>query len=209
MQLHKFYQKNCLILVTHKTNKLLELDKNLLIKMSISTLVGFSVVGLAIIYGFQENSVQSVLMGGEPYIWQLLYGLTYGVIASLVALTVIRLELLEPVSSFYSKLFENIDLSFEDIVFFSFCAGVGEEIFFRAAVQPFLGVWLTAILFIALHGYLNPQNWRLMIYGLLMVIITAGMGYLFIHLGLLAAISSHFIFDVVMFSYLVFYKKKA
>lgn len=185
------------------------MEKDTIVKLAgIFTLFGFSALGMLLIYAFQDIPVRDVLFGGESWPWQLLIGTTYGILAGLLMVFVSRMEFIEPaISQFSNKIFENFNPNFEDIIFYSFCAGVGEEVFFRAGIQPFIGVWLTAFIFVFLHGYLNPQNWRLSVIGILAVIITAGMGYLFIHLGLVSAICSHFIFDVVTFSYLVYYKK--
>lgn len=87
------------------------------------------------------------------------------------------------------------------------CAGVGEEILFRGAIQPHLGIWPTAILFIVLHGYLSFSNLALMLYGVLMVVVSAGLGYLFDNFGIHAAIVAHFLFDFFMFLYLIHFSK--
>ena len=79
---------------------------------------------------------------------------------------------------------------------------MGEEILFRAGIQDYLililpeikawfegttvdpallntwkyehaSVWITSFLFIVIHGYLSPWNWRLSIYGTFMVIASA------------------------------------
>ncbi len=172
------------------------------------TLVGFSVIGSCIVYFLQDYPTQNVIWGQLNWMWQTIYGLTYGAIAALLLITVASWQVLEPsMSKFRKRILETFQPSFEDIIFYSFCAAVGEEILFRAAIQPFLGVWPTAFLFIAIHGYLNPYDWRMSIIGLLEVIIVAGIGYLFIHVGLLASIWSHFIFDVIAFSYLVYYSR--
>ena len=183
------------------------MTKELLYRLSLLTLFGFSILGILIIYNFQNISIQEALLGGEHWFLQLSYGLTYGFIAAFAALAIIRTQLLAPITSFYSSLFSSLNLTVEDVFFYSFCAGVGEEVFFRAALQPFFGIWLTALIFVAIHGYLDPRNWRMMLYGTLLVIITAGMGYLFQTVGLLAAASSHFAFDLAMFGYLIFYRK--
>ena len=140
---------------------------------------------------------------------QLLYGVSFGLISSFFAIGLIRTKLLEDVSIKYQELFDGLELNIEDIVYYSFCAAVGEELFFRAGIQPFIGIWITAIIFIALHGYLNPFDWRTSIYGIMMILVTAGLGYLFRDIGLFSAICAHFVFDVIMFYYLVINKKPA
>lgn len=103
---------------------------------------------------------------------------------------------------FFAELIGKLNPSYANVIFYSFCAGVGEEILFRGAIQPHLGIWLTSILFIFLHGYLNPFNWPITLYGLFMVIISSGLGYLYEIYGIYAAMMAHFVFDVVMFCYL-------
>jgi membrane protease YdiL (CAAX protease family) len=79
---------------------------------------------------------------------------------------------------------------------------VGEEILFRGAIQPFLGVAVTSVLFVAVHGYLNPKDWRLSVYGVFMTIGIAWLGYLAETQGLLSAIIGHTIIDVYLLIYL-------
>ena len=56
-----------------------------------------------------------------------------------------------------------------DALFISFCAGFGEEILFRTGMQHYLGILITSIFFVAIHGYLNPFNWRYSLYGLIVL----------------------------------------
>jgi membrane protease YdiL (CAAX protease family) len=79
---------------------------------------------------------------------------------------------------------------------------VGEEILFRGGIQPYLGIWVTSFVFILLHGYINPFNIALTLYGIFMVFISAGLGYLFEMYGIIASIVAHFLFDLVMFVFM-------
>src|SRR5690606_14751744 len=90
-------------------------------------------------------------------------------------------------------------LSRAGMLVLSLCAGIGEELFFRAGIQPFLGIWWTAILFVFIHGYLDPRNWRISIYGLVMVGIIAWFGYRFETIGIVAAMIAHAAFDFILF----------
>ena len=80
----------------------------------------------------------------------------------------------------------------------SFCAGVGEELLFRGALQYWLGVPLTAIGFVALHGYLNPRDARVSVYGIYLVLCMFAYGLLAERMGLLPAMIAHVLFDVVL-----------
>ncbi len=80
----------------------------------------------------------------------------------------------------------------------SFSAGVGEELLFRGALQYWLGIPLTAIAFVALHGYLNPRDARVSVYGSYLVLCMFVYGLVAQHLGLLPAVIAHVLFDVVL-----------
>ena len=77
-------------------------------------------------------------------------------------------------------------------------AGFGEEILFRACIQQYWGIWITAIFFVAIHGYLNPKDWRLSIYGLFMTFIIVIIGYMYQFFGLWSAIFAHFAIDLYL-----------
>jgi len=133
---------------------------------------------------------------------QLLRGSVLGVTAVLFALLLVKSSWFKPSRIFFTGLIASINPTFAHIIFYSLCAAVGEEILFRGAIQPHIGIWPASILFIFLHGYLNPFNWPITMYGLFMIIISAGLGYLYAQCGIYAAMVAHFIFDVAMFSFL-------
>jgi membrane protease YdiL (CAAX protease family) len=109
---------------------------------------------------------------------------------------------LREVNTSYARMLGRFQLSFSEVLLISLSAGVGEEILFRGAIQPFLGVAVTSVLFVAVHGYLNPKDWRLSVYGVFMTIGIAWLGYLAETQGLLSAIIGHTIIDVYLLIYL-------
>jgi len=84
-----------------------------------------------------------------------------------------------------------------EIAVFSLASGVAEELFFRGALQPDAGIWLTSLIFGLCHGYLDRRfvSW--------MVMATAvgfGLGLLAHHTGsLLAPTIAHFTINYVEF----------
>lgn len=212
-----------------KGNKL-QITKKTLYLLSFFTLFGFSISGYWTILLFQDVPIKEFWIGKMSFAYQLGIGLAYGLLTAFLALRLIKSSFMESVTKSFMGLFAHLDLKIWDIVFFSFCAGVGEEIFFRGGLQPLvsdlisslfksfdqlpmlesinglqtaLGIWLTAIFFVLIHGYLNPKNWRMMLYGIILTLIVVGMGYLFDWYGIWAAAAAHFIFDVVMFRHLI------
>lgn len=103
---------------------------------------------------------------------------------------------------------KDLNLQWYHILFYSFCAGLGEEILFRGAIQAYIHIWPTAIIFVLLHGYVNPKDLKTSIYGVFLILVSAGFGYMMKYWGIYAAMSAHFIYDVIMFSYLKYYKGK-
>lgn len=184
------------------------MNKNLFFGLGLFTLFGFSAIGWAIIYFFIGLPFGSIFQHGVNWFLQVLVGLIYGAFTGWLGWLVVKSKLLDKTRKFYTGIIRELNLNIHEIIFISFCAGVGEEILFRAAVQYYLGIWLTAILFVAIHGYLSPMNWRISIYGAFMTIIIAGVGYMFDYFGLISAISAHFAIDVVLLWFLTNYKEK-
>ena len=93
----------------------------------------------------------------------------------------------------------NMKLSVWDCVFLSICAGVGEELLFRSGMQFYLGPLITSVIFVAVHGYLNPFNWRMSLYGLIVLPFILMISYGYEEFGLWFSIGAHFSYDLVLF----------
>jgi membrane protease YdiL (CAAX protease family) len=167
--------------------------------LGLLTLLGFPSIGWAILELYVEKPFTSIFDTSQPLVLNIGFGLGYGLLCGMAAWELIKMNFFKRSRIFFSDLIGDLNLGWVEIIFISSCAGIGEEILFRGAVQPILGIWITAVLFIALHGYLNPQNWQISVYGLFMCPVIAGMGYLCEELGIWAAISAHAIFDVYLF----------
>ncbi|MBI1193687.1 MAG: CPBP family intramembrane metalloprotease [Bacteroidetes bacterium] len=172
----------------------------LLAALGMLTLVGFSALGWVLATLIQGRSLEEVFFP-EARSWnrQLLDGTIYGLVASANILWLLYNRILDQPRHFFEQLIRRFNITLPDIFFLSLCAGIGEEWLFRGAVQHWLGIWLTALAFVALHGYLDPRDWRISLYGVLMVVIVAGMGYLYNYSGLIAAMVSHAIIDIAIF----------
>ena len=55
----------------------------------------------------------------------------------------------------------------------------------------------------AIHGYLNPWNWKFSLYGLLILPFVLLLSYGYELFGLWFAIMAHFAYDAVLFTQLV------
>jgi len=166
--------------------------------LGIVTLLGFSSLGGIIIEQFLDIRFFTIFTGKYHLGIQVLVGLIYGMITALLGWQIVKSSLLSSTRNFFANIIKDLNLNTLEILFISFCAGAGEEIFFRGAIQPYLGVWITAIVFVALHGYINPKNRRLSIYGAFMCLVIAGIGYMCDEVGIVSAIAAHFMIDVVL-----------
>jgi membrane protease YdiL (CAAX protease family) len=181
-----------------------EIRKRHLLGVSLFTLFGFSGIAYFILnysdaYSYADLFVD--LFSAEA----LLYGTVAGISISVMGYLLLQLSYFKGVDNYFGSIFKSIDLEWADVFFYSFCAAVGEEILFRGAIQPFLGIYPTAILFVLLHGYLSFKDKPKFAFGIYLVLVAVIFGYLMEWFGLIAPIIAHFIYDVVMFSYL---KKK-
>lgn len=175
--------------------------------LSLFTLLVFGGIGLLSIRFIQDVKLADLLQGGAPIKQQLFWGLSYGLGSALMALAMIQAPWFNNSSAFLTDLIKSINPSIPEIIFYSFCAGVGEELLFRGGIQPLfsnvtLGIWVTSVVFIMLHGYISFSEWELTLYGILMIFVSAGIGYLLIRWGIYASMAAHFLFDVIMFMYL-------
>jgi uncharacterized protein len=171
--------------------------------IGLGTLLFFGIAGIYVIERFQQVSFVSILRDGWNVPMQILVGTIYGSLSAFLALFIISRSFFKEKKKYYYQKISGLKLNYGTIIFLSFCAGIGEEIFFRGGIQPLLGIWPTSILFVLLHGYLNPFNWRISIYGIFMVIVIAGFGYLFETIGIITAIIAHTIFDFILFREIV------
>ena len=162
------------------------------------TLLGFGGLGLLVNF-FLNNS--GFLTSSYSLLGQLLIGLSYGLISALVIIRFVQIPFIAKDCQKYVRLVKSLNLNYLACIFLSLCAAFGEELFFRVALQPNLGIVLTSILFVAVHGYLNIKR-PIFYYGVLMVFVVAGIGTIYSEIGFWAACSSHFMIDLVLFRYL-------
>lgn len=172
---------------------------NKIIIIGLITLLFFGGAGIIIIEYFREISFAEELVRGWNFFIQFFIGISYGLFSSLICVLIIDSNYFKSEKEFYRKKITYFDLNYPNIIFVSLCAGIGEELFFRAALQPIIGLYPTAIIFVVLHGYINPKKWRISIYGIIMIIIMIGFGYLYEISGLITVIIAHTVIDIVLF----------
>lgn len=174
-------------------------SKELLI---ISVISGFTYLLLAFIiyhYIHNENLIKA-FEHGYSTLSQLAIGIAAGSgAAAVIAFIINRSPVSDVLHDFYIvDMISKLKLSNFDRIQLSAFAGVGEELLFRGAIQPLLGIWITSFIFIAIHGYFKFKSAGHMLFGLMMLGLSMLLGYLFEYGGLIAAMSAHAVYDVIM-----------
>ena len=132
----------------------------------------------------------------EENYWML--GLQFGFYYGIIVLAFAESSLMEEEDLSQTRFIQSLKLNWGDILFMSFCAGFGEEILFRVGIQHWLGPWITSILFIAIHGYLNPFKPKIFLYGLFILPFILGLAFAYDYFGLWFCIAAHFSFDLLL-----------
>lgn len=167
------------------------------------TILGFPISGWFLLRWFEDDALAVMTRSTVGIGQQVLVGILVGIAAGYGAKWLVTRSFMKPVEEKYSVFIHRMNLSLPAIVGLSICAGFGEELFFRGALQPLLGVWLTAIIFVAIHGYLNPFKWRISVYGIYMTVAIAVLGYMTDLQGIWSACVAHTVIDVILFRHLV------
>ena len=170
------------------------------------TIIGMPLIALVLDLFIDSFTLQERLLMGENIFLQLASGLAAGIIFGVTAKWIVKQPFLSEVNTRYSSMIEDLKLNSSEIVFISLCAGVGEEVLFRGALQPwacshfglFVGILIVSIGFVAVHGYLNPKNWRLSIYGIYMTIAIFALGFMAELIGLWSAVVAHTVIDIYL-----------
>ncbi len=167
------------------------------------TLLIFPIPAFTLLYYMEGISLMEFLALDEARIIPIGYGLELGFVYALLGYVIMKAPFFDKVPVKVDHLVRRMNLKWYDGIFLSICAGVGEELLFRTGIQYYLGWLTTSILFVAMHGYLNPWNWRFSVYGLILLpfifLLAIGM-YSF---GIWFSISAHFMYDAVLFSILI------
>ena len=174
------------------------LSKKTIMLLALGTLVVFGGVGALLIPYVRDMKFLEFMSGIEKYWLQLTIGIIFGIITAKAGWQIIELPKLADTKTFFTNLIKPLKLNSGQIIFISICAGVGEELLFRGAVQPMLGIWITSILFVLLHGYLNPFNLPLTLYGIYMVLVIGVMVLMTEYFGILAAMIAHTLIDIIL-----------
>ena len=165
----------------------------------ISTAV-YVALACIIFYFFHDSETGYVFAHGLSTGNQLGAGIVSGSIgAAIIWFIMSRPPVSGILDDFYIiRMISQTRLSSFDRVQLSLFAGAGEELLFRGAIQPLMGIWITSVIFVGIHGYFKFKSPGHLLFGGMMFGLSVGLGYLFEHAGLIAAMSAHATYDIIM-----------
>ena len=181
-----------------------------LLGMSMASLVFYLLIATILFHFFHEGGLIDVITHGVAVGYQLLIGLGAGLAAAGIIIFFSTRRPVQPVLDDFTifRMIKSTKFSRFDRIQVSFFAGVGEELLFRGAMQPLIGIWLTSLIFIAIHGYISFKSAGHVLFTVLLFGLSMMLGYLFEFAGLFAAMTAHAVYDLVMLEWVHATKKR-
>ncbi len=167
--------------------------------LQITLLTTFVMTVLAMLVFWRRGiGMQDVFVGPMSWWKQAVLGSGAGGAAGLlVTLVVWKAQFFEGVRDISRDMLSMLNPGFSGTIGLSIAAGWGEELLFRGALQPWIGFWAASILFAAAHALLPRGGWGAVRYVAVVFVIGLGLGVLFHHAGLIAAMTAHAVYDFV------------
>lgn len=174
-------------------------SRNLLI-LSLLSAALYAALAAAIFHYFPSAGSEAAFGHGWPVAGQLLAGVAAGALAALlIRYSAERPPVSEVLDDYYLvRAIRDSRFTKFDRVQLSLFAGAGEELLFRGAIQPLLGIWVTSGIFVGIHGYFKFRKAGHWLFGALMFSLSMLLGLLFEHVGLISAMAAHAVYDMVM-----------
>lgn len=163
------------------------------------TCVVFSLIALLIIFVAEQRPL-SVFRGPMGLGSQLLYGLGLSALAAAGSYISFRVTAQSEATRNTIIAYGRLDLSGLNPVWISLAAAIGEELLFRAAMQPLLGVWITSLVFLLTHTpvyQFRKLNGATLLQAAGVFGASVALGFIYQYVGLLAAMMVHTALDVV------------
>ena len=175
------------------------MSKKRIYLIGLATLIIFPIPTFLTLYFAEGIGPWEVLELDRLNAYTLGIGMEVGALYAWLALGFMNARVFKDIPTRVEDVVKNMRLNIIDCIFLSVCAGVGEELLFRSGFQFYLGPIITSVFFVALHGYLNPFNWKVSLYGVLVLPFILLISYGLDEFGLWFCIGAHFAYDFVLF----------
>jgi membrane protease YdiL (CAAX protease family) len=169
------------------------------VRRQIIVCIGMSVLALILIH-IQGRSIGTIIAAGQPLHLQTGFGLAVGAAAALAALIGYKWQASKAHTKSIVNSYNRLNLSGWNPVWISLAAGFGEELLFRGALQPLLGILFASLVFVIAH----IPAYQVKSFTLTTLIQATGvfatsifLGVVFEYVGLVAAMLVHALIDLV------------
>lgn len=159
---------------------------------------GMSSLALIIIY-VQGGAIGTIIAGGQALYLQVGFGLAVGAAAALAALIGYKLQASKAHTKSIVNSYDRLDLRGLNPVWISMAAGFGEELLFRGALQPLIGIVFASFVFVLAHmpAY-QMKSFKLttMVHAIGIFATSIFLALVFEFVGLIAAMLVHTLIDI-------------
>jgi membrane protease YdiL (CAAX protease family) len=157
-------------------------------------------LAVAVVLDFHNPPYVHQLLAGLPLLYQALLGVAIG--GFFWAASVIGYKRTANSESTHITVesYSRLDLSGWNPLWIALTAGFGEELLFRGALQPLLGVWFTSILFVVLHARayrFTSFSKRVLVQASGLLVVSVTLGFIAKYAGLITAMIVHAAIDIV------------
>jgi uncharacterized protein len=168
----------------------------LLLNLTVLTVLAFLISAI-----FGPTPLLAIALRGAPVQLQAMWGFLIGLAVAVPGWVLVEnVRLFTPFRRQMNEFAERLDLQGLNPLWMGLCAGIGEEMLFRGALQPLVGLWATGLVFTLLHyqtGGFRTMNRMKWVYATLVLLASLLLGCVFDVLGLIAASFTHSTIDVV------------
>jgi membrane protease YdiL (CAAX protease family) len=182
---------------TKQPAKAFPMTRQAVITFSLVLTVIFTVIFSIVTIYFRKQSLPQIFAAGQPPATQIIFGLLSGItIASIVLFLLLKASFFSHLRTFIREVLAQVRPTTLDMLLIATLAGFGEELFFRATLQPALGLWLTSLIFALGHTGISFKPAKL---AFAAFVFTMGLllGAIYLRYGLIAAIVLHAVYDLV------------
>ncbi|MQA20042.1 CPBP family intramembrane glutamic endopeptidase [Rugamonas rivuli] len=159
-----------------------------------------SCLALIVIFFLHKPPYAALLLAGLPLHYQVGIGLGFGCCYWAASQIGYRFAANSESAKSTMESYSRLNLDGLNPLWISLAAGFGEELLFRGALQPLIGIWITSALFVIAHtkAYrFNGLNKRVAIQAAAIFTVSVAFGFVAEYAGLIAAMLVHALTDVV------------
>ena len=173
------------------------MTRQMVIVFSLAATAIFLLLSWVITVYFRKQSFGDLFAASRPITTQILLGLACGIaVAALVIPLLLKAGWLARLRNFIRDILAQIRPTGFDLLLVSLLAGFGEELFFRATLQPVLGLWLASLAFALAHTGLSVSPPKLL-FAAFVFAMGLLLGTLYEQAGFVAAAVTHAVYDLL------------